>query len=85
MALLPIILFVTTQEAEVWVAVLRTTISITLNSVNPLYDALLYKENLLIEKMKGAEVRLQVIVPKRQFILRLASKESMDEFCNTAT
>jgi hypothetical protein len=83
MALLPIILFVTTQEAEVWVAVLRTTI--TLNSVNPLYDALLYKENLLIEKMKGAEVRLQVIVPKRQFILRFASKESMDEFCNTAT
>jgi hypothetical protein len=83
MALLPIILFVTTQEAEVWVAVLRATI--TLNSVNPLYDALLYKENLLIEKMKGAEVRLQVIVPKRQFLLRFASKESVDEFCNTAT
>jgi hypothetical protein len=69
MALLPKILFVTTQEAEVWVAVLRTTI--TLNSVNRLYDALLYKENLLIEKMKGAKKAVHIKVGLKRIYGRI--------------
>jgi hypothetical protein len=65
-------------ETDVWVAILKTTVSF--NSLNAIYDGFYYKnEIIVISCTDGNKLRLQL--RGKHVTLKFGSPEAMEAFC----